>query len=176
MLADPNISGAGANGVTRHPPYWFPSSMFRTSSGTPGPAIRQWGGVTPRWTLWIFSTGDYDYVATEFLLPDYYDGEDITLTIYWSKDDAGAGDWRNVNDIVALAVGEVIITGGSHYSLAQILTVSGTTKALQKDSVTQTSPTFVAGDLLLIQVGRAGPAAADTYAGEILFMGASLDW
>lgn len=158
------------------PPFWLPSTLFKIVSGTPVSRSVQWGGTTPRWNVWVFSPNEYDYVATNFLLPSYYSGEDIAITTYWCKEDAGAGDWRQITETVAVAVGETIDAGGTRVALSTTDTVAAVLYELQTTAKIAVAPGFVAGDLLLIMEGRGGPAGADTYAGEILFMGAEIDW
>ncbi len=158
------------------PPFWLPSTLFKDVNGTPQSASIQWGGVIPRWNVWRFSSGDFDYVATNFLLPSYYNGEDITITTYWCKEDAGAGDWRQIIETVAVDTGETINAGGTQVTLSITTTVPAIQFELTTTETIAVAPAFEAGDLLLIMEGRAGPAGADTYGGDILFLGMEIDW
>lgn len=177
MLADPNLHGfVGGNGGGKHPPYFFPSNQFRTVYGSPSEVTIQWGGVSARWRLWKLHATGYDYVSTEFLLPDYYAGEDIDFSVFWAKEDSGSGDWHSTCNLVGLAEGEIITSGGTLAAGNTTITVPATVKALVKTTQVLTSPALDAGDLLLFMAGRAGSAGADTYAGDILFMYALLDW
>ena len=158
------------------PPFWLPATLFKSVLGTPISRSKQWGGTVPRWNVWVFKPGDYDYVATDFLLPDYYNGEDLIVTTYWCKEDTGAGDWRQITETVAVAVGEILTTGGTRVELSTTDTVAGVNLTLQTTEKIAATPNFEAGDLLLIMEGRAGPSGDDTYAGDILFLGLEIDW
>lgn len=122
---------------------------------------------------WQLDDSAIEYVGTTFEVPEFLSGSSISVRIWFAMESAVSGAVLLVSSLDAIDDGEnFAVTGGD---ATAAITVPGTAKYLDSYTFAE-SPTYTAGDLLRLRVGRSGSNGSDTATGDLHFLGVSLEF
>lgn len=144
---------------------------FGISFGAPAAGLLGWSGGARQVLTWRFDDAASEIIGAAIEYPAGPSGSTIYADVWWAMESAVAGNVYFDIYLNALATGEN--TDAAMVGHVQTIAVPGTAKYLKKTTFT-ISLAYVAGDLILATFTRTGGNAADTAAGDLHFIAATI--
>ena len=153
---------------------FLPAHALRPRAGTP--ILAEAGSPPNTYSFARFPAGGTTALGIEWLVPpDYAPGSDLRVSAVWSRATAERGTWLCRVDHLSRGEGESLAAAGAAWTRA-IPVDRGAPDELFFDVVGSGAGGIAPGEIVRLNVARAGDSGEDTYPGEIRFIGLRLEY
>jgi hypothetical protein len=171
-LHHPQIHGA-VDHTDRTRSIWLPPQCFTAVEGAP--ALTQYGVFPASYVGWAFDPGAREAVLAEMSFPaDYvFDILSETITVFWTRNAAGAGNVRWEKYFASVPTDNLI---GWHGAIATQAVPAQDVLASFTEGLGMLNGARTGDIFCKIGIRRDGLAGADTFPADIVFLGACLNY
>ena len=144
---------------------------FGISYGSPAEGKIGWVAGAREVLTWLFDDAAPEIIGAAFEYPAGPSGSTIYVDVFWAMESASGG-----NVMIDVYLNTVAWTENLNAAMTghvQTIAVPGIVKYLQKTTFT-ISLAYAAGDLILMAFSRVGDNVADTAAGDLHFIAATV--